>query len=129
MAKDEHLAVPSIQVESPESPVTIDVMPRRVAMYRLFETELDSLGSAQNSVHLAFFGLAFGAALALGITLLTVDISNPKTYAAFWASLLVSMAGTLYCGVRAAFDWRKAKENIRKIKEQNPKREAAIASH
>ena len=128
MEQNERLAVPSIQVESPESPVTIDVMPRRVAMYRLFETELDSLGSAQNSVHLAFFGLAFGAALALGITLLTVDISSTKTYAAFWASLLVSVLGTFYFGLRAFFDWRKAKQNIRSIKEQNPKREAAIAS-
>jgi hypothetical protein len=128
MEMDKQAGVARIQVERPESPVTIDIMPRRVAMYRVFETELENLGSAQNSVHLAFFGIAFGAALTLSVTLITVDINNSKTYASFWASLLVSVGASFYFGLRALFDWRKAKRHVRDIKEQNSKREGAITS-
>jgi hypothetical protein len=48
------------------------------------DQELETIGSSsiQSAIHLAFFGVAGGAAIALGITLNTVTIPDAKTYCA-----------------------------------------------
>lgn len=85
-------------------------------MYRVFDTELERLGTAQNSVHLAFFTLCVGAALAFGTTLLTLDISDPKKFAAFVALLTISSLASVYFGLMFRRDYRQCKDEITRIK-------------
>jgi hypothetical protein len=106
-----------VQTETPESPVTINVVPRRATMYRLFDTELERLGSAQNSIHLAFFTLCIGIAFGFGVTLLTVDITDPKKFAAFVALFVVSVLASLYFGVMFRRDYKNSKEELNRIKQ------------
>ena len=103
--------------ETPEAPVTIDVVPRHATMYRVFDTELDRLGKAQNSVHLAFFTLCIGIAIGFGVTLLTVDILDPKKYAAFVALLVVFMLASIYFGIMFARDYQECKNEIARIRQ------------
>lgn len=106
-----------VQTETPESPVTINVVPRRATMYRLFDTELERLGSAQNSIHLAFFTLCIGVAIGFGVTLLTVDITHPKTFAAFVALFVVSVLASLYFGAMFRRDYKSCKEELDRIRQ------------
>jgi hypothetical protein len=118
---DENRSLPVRRIaepESRESPVTIDYAPRQVTIYRLFEMELDRLGTIQNSLHLAFFGIAFGAWLAVTITLSTVDITSPRTYGAYWGTFWITALASVYFFVRAIMDWREAKHYVQRIKEQ-----------
>lgn len=73
-----------IQPETQDSRVTIDYRPRNVTMRYVSDQELETIGSSsiQSAIHLAFFGVAGGAAIALGITLNTVTIPDAKTYCA-----------------------------------------------
>jgi hypothetical protein len=116
-----------IQAETTESPVSILYAPRRVTVYRLFEMELDRLSSAQNSLHVAFFGVAFGTALSLGITLSTVEISRPRVLAAYWGIFICSTVLAIYFFVRGLLDWRASRQQIRTIKEQR-KDQAALSA-
>lgn len=105
--------------ETPESPVTISYKRRDVSMFWVFEHELDSIGSAsvQSNLHLAFFGVFAGAALALGITINTVTFTDPRTSGAYWGGFIVAAALALYFGFRAFIDLRQSKRQIRSIKE------------
>ncbi len=85
-------------------------------MYRLFDTELDSLGKAQNSIHLAFFTLSIGIVIGLGITLLTVDILDPKKYATFMALLAVFILASIYFGIMFSRDYKACKNQIDRIR-------------
>jgi hypothetical protein len=78
MDQDDKALGPVIQTENPSSPVTISFKRRDVAMYYVFDQELEMIGSAstQSSLHLTFFGAAFGAALALWITIFTIEITG-----------------------------------------------------
>lgn len=89
--------------------------------------ELDRLSSIQNSLHVAFFGVAFGAALSLGITLSTVEISSPRVLAAYWGIFVCSTLLAIYFFVRGLLDWRESKQQIQTIKEQR-KDQAALSA-
>ena len=103
----------------PESRVTLKYVPRVVSIYRVLEPELDRLFSGQSEVHFAMFGISFGAALALTITLSTVSILDAHIHAVFWAAFVAFMMMMVYFGIRAYSDRREAKGQIRRIK-QNP---------
>jgi hypothetical protein len=117
MATENKSLVSQIRAETPESPVTIEVMPRRAVMYRLFEPELERLGSNQSSVHLAFFTLCVGVAIGFGTTLLTVDIASARIFAAFVALFAISMIGAAFFGVMAKREHQNAQREIQRIKE------------
>jgi len=85
-------------------------------MHTVSSTELDTVASLSNSVHLTFFGLCLGAVVTFGIVLSTSKITDPTTHAGYVALLAVSVVGTLYFGIRASIDYREAKRKLREIK-------------
>lgn|SRR5579885_1382796 len=108
--------------ETPETPVTSpvahDLLPRRFKNYILSERELSTLGfmSAFGTLVVTFFGITGGAAVALWVTLKTVPIADPNTFAAFWAAFLVSLIFSILLGgasvLLCVMSWR----DVRSIK-------------
>lgn len=116
-----------IEVGSAGSHVATDLMPRRFKNYIVSERELSTLGfmNALGALMVAFFGVTAGAAIALWVTLKTVQIEDPNTNAAFWAAFLVSLiASVILLGVsiltciRAAGDVSRIKEESEQEKRQ-----------
>src|SRR5256885_224246 len=114
---DDHSNEPLvIHPESPGRTVTVVYMPRTFPLHTVSSSELDSLASGAQSVHLTFLGLSLGISVTVGITLLTVDIASAKIYASFVGTLVVSVLSDLYCGVRALLDVRDARRRLDEIK-------------
>ena len=105
-----------IELSATPVPLTVQYAPRSVTMHTVSSTELDTVASLSNSVHLAFFGLCSGSVVAFGIVLSTAKINDPMTHAGYVALLAVSVVGTLYFGVRALIDYKEAKRKLREIK-------------
>ncbi len=85
-------------------------------MHTLTGTELDTVASLSNSVHLTFFGLCAGAAVAFAVVLSTGGATDAMTHAEYVALLAVSGALALYFGIRAFVDYRTAKRKLSEIK-------------
>jgi hypothetical protein len=85
-------------------------------MHTVSSTELDTVASLSNSVHLTFFGLCLGAIIAFGIVLSTSNITDAMIHAAYIALLAVAVIGALYFGVRALVDYKEAKRQLNEIK-------------
>jgi hypothetical protein len=115
----------SIKPETPDSPITISFRRRDVETFYVFDHELATIGSAsaQSALHNTLFGAGFGAAISLWVTVFTVEIKNPNTYATFWALSIVSTIMAIYFGIRSFIDFRQAKKQITAIREASPKRE------
>ena len=90
------------------------------------DQELESLKSAAdaNSLHFGLFGIAFGAALSLFITIKTVTFTDVYTYFAFWSGFLVTSFATLYFAVRAMLSRRATKTLVDTIKSESLTRES-----
>jgi membrane protein implicated in regulation of membrane protease activity len=97
--------------------ISLHTVPRSLKMLCVFETELDAVSTLGASVHLTFFGIAVGAAIAFGLTLATVTLSGPRTFAAHVALFAVSSAGSMYFGIRGVGDYRRASKKLKDIKE------------
>lgn len=125
MPSENRSVVSRIEPETRDSRVTVNYRPRNVTMNYVSDQELDTIGSAtiQNSLHLTFFGAAFGAAVAFGVTLNTVVFTSPNVYAAYWAVFIVSVVGAAYFGVRSWLDWRIAANERKRIREESRGRE------
>ncbi|HEV2911901.1 MAG TPA: hypothetical protein VGX92_01175 [Pyrinomonadaceae bacterium] len=113
------------QHETRESRVTINYRPRDVTMYYISDQELETIGTASNdfSLQLGFFGAALGVAVTCVGVLSTVEISNPRIYAAYWAVLVVAIPATVFFFIRAVLAYRKSRQQIRAIREESPNRE------
>lgn len=94
-------------------------------MYYVQENELDTIGSSSgdSSLYMGFAGIASGAALTLGVTLSTVDIANPKTYAAYWGAFIVTLFCSLFLIVKSIQSYRKSRKEVQRIVEQSQNRE------
>ena len=97
-----------------ESHITFIVQPRTVNLYFVTRAELQQLASLGVSLHMTFFGISVGAAVAVGIALLTATLDS-RTNAAFVALLAVSLVGVAYFSVRALFDWRARERVVRSV--------------
>lgn len=95
------------------------------------DQELESLKSSgdANSLDFGLFGVAFGAALTLGITIKTVPIDNVYTYFAFWAGFLVTSFATIYFAVRAVLSRRATSALVATIKTESVTRESELFEH
>jgi len=102
----------------PASPddVTIVYVRRTVRMYNVFETELSDLGGS-SSIHWGFFGVAFGAALAFGVTLLTVHLDG-KLPSIFTGLFAVSALSTVYFLAMGIRDQLRARARIKQIRQR-----------
>ena len=89
-------------------------------MLHVSAEELVAIASLSNSVHLTFFGICAGAAISFAIVLSTTSITTASAFAAYVALAAVSMLGTLYFGVRARTDYRRAQEKLGAILQGSP---------
>lgn len=85
-------------------------------MHTVTETELDTVASLSNSVHLCFLGMSVGALSAFAIVLATIDIKDPISHAAFVGLTWISAVLTAYFAVRSLFDYREARAKLQEIK-------------
>jgi hypothetical protein len=110
---------PQIVIPGPSSvplPLAVQYTPRRVMVISVTSSELDTVAALNNSVHLGFFGLSLGSAIAFGTVLATSSIPDARTHATFVALLAVSMIGSTYFGIRAFIDYLAAKKKQAELK-------------
>lgn len=107
-------------------PLRVDVRSKSLTMHLVSEETLDLLVSRDAPLFLAFFGITFGAALALGITLTTVDLSSSYIIAAYWGSFVVTFVLSVVFFIKGFSDWRRSKRELKAIKEQGASVKAVI---
>ena len=100
------------------TPLTVTHYARTVALYSIFEMELDVLASSFSSLSLAFTGFAFGLAATCGVTVITIDNLNPKTNGILSATAIAAALLTLFFGYNATRDWRKSKDAARAVRQR-----------
>jgi hypothetical protein len=102
----------------PQSSLTVNPIQRRLNVYTVTEDELETLYTSGNyrALDISLFGVAFGAALSLGATLVTVDITAPVTFAGFLAAMILSVVGSIFFLVRSIIAWRRAARTLMDIK-------------
>jgi len=85
-------------------------------MHWIAGTELDTVAGLSNSIHLTFFGLCAGAAIAFAVVLTTGNITDPMTHAGYVSALITSGVLAFYFGIRGVRDYRLAKRKLKEIK-------------
>ena len=100
---------------------------QRIEMYHILRQDLDNLISGYGSIHLTLFGIAVGAALTVIITYYAVPLQEPiKTR--FWAAGVISIVISVYCGIMAYRDWCRARDHIKRIKEDTEQSEVTVTT-
>jgi hypothetical protein len=84
-------------------------------MYSLTESELDTVASLSNSVHLALFGVSGGAFISAIITAITVPLA-PIAFAGFIAASITTGLFTLFFGSSSYKSYREARRKINELK-------------
>jgi hypothetical protein len=104
----------------PYSPVSLSYSHREMKMHFLSESELDTLTSLNGSIDLTFLGISSGALITLIITLLTVQITGAKEFAAFVGATIIAAVLTLMFGARAFTAHRASQKKLDEIKHPPP---------
>lgn len=112
----DYAARPAEILPSSNAALTVEYAPRRMRMVTLTETEVDDLASSSGSIHLSFLGISMGGLIAFGISLLTVEIPDPRKYAMFVALTTVAAGATMYFGANATRDYVSRQRRLRRIK-------------
>ena len=88
-------------------------------MHYIFENELEQIGNfnLQAALHMALFGIGFGSALTLWVTVFTVDFKPPFVFAGFLTTAIFSTIFTIYFGLRSGIDIRNSQKRIEAIKQ------------
>ena len=97
-----------------EPRITLIVEPRAVSLYFVTRSELEQLASLGGALHMTFFGISVGPAVAFGIALLTATLDT-RTNAAFVAIFAVSALGVAYFAARAYADTRARERVVRSV--------------
>lgn len=97
-------------------PLTVEYAQRSIRMHWIAGTELDTVAGLSNSIHLTFFGLCAGAAIAFAVVLTTGNITDPMTHAGYVSALITSGVLAFYFGIRGVRDYRLAKRKLKEIK-------------
>jgi hypothetical protein len=103
------------QIASGTPAVKVRVQERTVTMHQVFDYELTALKDASPSTQLTFFGISFGSALALLISILSTSANarGRSTFIAlFWPSLVLSV----YFAVRSIQAWLKRRDLVDEIR-------------
>src|SRR5215472_11377778 len=85
--------------DSPQRTVTTVMMPRIFEIYSVSGEELENLAEGAQPTHLLFFGLSFGAAIPIAITVITVQLDAVRN-GGFIGALVVAVIASAYFGVR-----------------------------
>lgn len=110
-------STPSSQIidpVSPVSPVTAQFVPRRVKMHVVFDHELTNLRTTSPSTPLTFLGVCIGAALTLGIVLLTQKLTS-SALATFLALFAVSALLLVFFAVLSIQKHYQLRDLVREI--------------
>ena len=94
--------------------LTVRYQSRTSDVLYLTMAELHELASLGVCLHLTFFGVSIGGAVAFAIALMTATLDN-RTNAAFVALFAVSTLGAVYFAVRALLDWRARERVVRSV--------------
>jgi hypothetical protein len=94
---------------------TVTYRKRTLVMYPVQRHEFDILASGYNSLHTAFCGIFFGAALTCWVTYWTVVLAEPMK-SRFWLAALGFSAGAVYCLCMAIREYLKSREILDTIK-------------
>jgi hypothetical protein len=110
---------PKVPVKQSGATITMNPVHRQMNYFSVTEDELESLYTAGNykTLDVSMFSLAFGSAIALGLTMATVDIADAKVYATIASALIVSVVGGVYFLWRAIIAWRSAARTFKSIKD------------
>jgi hypothetical protein len=99
-----------------EQPYTVITCRKRtIEMYHVLRQELDDLIAGYTAINLAFFGITFGAALALLITCTTAGLSEPLN-SRYWFSFLGTGLLTAYFAIMSRKEWLNARKKVEQIK-------------
>jgi hypothetical protein len=96
--------------------VTVEIIPRRLTVHYVSGSDLDTIASLGNSIHLTFFGLCSGAAITFWVVLKTANVTDPRTHADFIMLCAGAVVGAVYFGIRGIADYRRAKRTLKEIK-------------
>lgn len=129
-----HAAAQGVRFETPDSPITQEIMPRRFKNWIVSDRELNTLGflSAIETVIIAFLGISAGAALSLWITLKTITIEDVAIRANYFAAFLVSIGFTVILLVVSVIILISTFKDVSRIKtesEQEKRRREMIAQN
>lgn len=105
----------ALQVFGAPGIVTTVFVPRTLEMYTVTDQELSALANGAQSVHVAFFGVAFGALLIAVVTVATVQLDQ-TTKGLFAVGAVLAGILSAYFGVRAVVDLRGAGSRVRDIR-------------
>ncbi len=108
------LEEPGERLPGPGPEVTLRFRPRTLDVHYLTTAELHELAALGVSLHMTFFGVSGGAAVAFAIALMTATLDT-RTNAAFVALLAASLVGVAYFATRAYFDWRARERVVRSV--------------
>src|SRR4051812_15327291 len=101
---------------SGSSVVTMTVTPRDFEALVVTEEEFESVASGGNTLQVGFFGIAIGAAVSFGISLLTTTPTTPVwQWGTFVALFGLSLTLTAYFGMATYREWRQNKSRIQRI--------------
>lgn len=116
---DDKIILAQINSKIAKNPVTINLKRRNLNMHYIFDYELENLGAAnlQASVNLGLFGIVFGAAASLWVTVFTAAFADPSTANLFTVAAIALSILSLYFAVRCYLDLRRARQQLASIKE------------
>ncbi len=111
---------PAIPFGHTAAPGAVEIVThgRTLHMYSLTDPELNSLQESGLSatVDLSLFALSIGIFVSLVVTVSTVDINNPKIYAAYVGGSIFTGLLSLWFGVRAFIGVKSARRKLGEIK-------------
>lgn len=92
-----------------------------IKMYAVCEPSLRELTAGYNSVHLVFFGIFFGAAIAFGIACSQVPKTDAMTRYYYFAVTLATFLVSIFFAVAGGMSlWRAHKEKEKLYSESEP---------
>ncbi len=106
-----------ILFENAQSPIKLEQQRRTIRTHSVTDQELTAIAAPSGSLSLALAGMTFGALVTCIVTLTTVRIDDPRTYAAYVASTITSFILTVFLGfngVREMWNAKSAIEDLRK---------------
>jgi hypothetical protein len=107
---------PKNVVSAAPVPLTVNYIPRSLTMIHVSSSDLETLSSSGNSIHLTLFGVCFGAATSFGGVLATTVVANPLVFGAYVGLCCGSSILSVYFGLRGISDYRAAKRKLGELK-------------
>lgn len=106
-----------------QSDLLLYFVPKTLRMHTVDEESLVSLAEGHSPIALAMFSLTVGICVALGITVATVNLTDPYAYAAFVLGTAGMFVLSIFFGVLAIRERRASQRRLKAILESDRTRE------